>query len=195
MSGEAASPGSKSIEVFVADEQHDVVLDADRWFRLAHSVLVEEGVGDAGEVEMSLLFVDEQTIANLNEQFMGKTGPTDVLSFPIDEVLQGGGRSPDGGTRGPGAPFDADDDATPDDIPLMLGDVLICPAVAASNAKEHAGDGHDGSVEDEVALLVVHGILHLLGMDHEEEDEAEAMEARERSLLAKFHLRGDGPSS
>ena len=75
-----------NIEVFVADEQVDHPIDTDRWLRLAVQVLAAEGVDRNNEgVEMSLLFVDEPSIAELNVQFMGKTGPTDVLSFPIDE--------------------------------------------------------------------------------------------------------------
>jgi probable rRNA maturation factor len=70
-------------------------------------------------------------------------------------------------------------------MPMMLGDVVVCPAVADRNAPEHAG-----TYDDEVALLIVHGILHLLGMDHLEDDEAELMEKREQELLDKFH-RGD----
>jgi probable rRNA maturation factor len=69
-----------------------------------------------------------------------------------------------------------------DDQPLLLGDVVISPAVAARQAPEHAG-----SYEDEVALLLVHGILHVLGMDHAADDERVAMQARERALLAQFH--------
>ena len=65
---------------------------------------------------------------------------------------------------------------------MLLGDVVICPSVAARNAPEHAG-----TYEDELALLIVHGILHLLGMDHIEDVDAEKMEARERELLAEFH--------
>ena len=65
---------------------------------------------------------------------------------------------------------------------MLLGDVVICPAVAIRNAADHAG-----TYDDELALLIVHGILHLMGMDHEDDDEAEAMEARERELLGKFH--------
>jgi probable rRNA maturation factor len=64
----------------------------------------------------------------------------------------------------------------------LLGDVVICPAVAYRNAPEHAG-----TYDDELALLVVHGLLHLLGLDHDEPDEAEAMEAKERELLARYH--------
>jgi probable rRNA maturation factor len=170
-----------SVEVFVADEQDALPVDTDRWLRLVVQVLAEEGV--EGGVEMSLLFVDEATISALNEKFMGKTGPTDVLSFPIDEEATPAGRHPDNGRRGPGD----DDEFDEDEQPLMLGDVLICPAVAARNALEHLGAHHDGTTEDELALLVVHGILHLMGMDHEDEEEAEAMEERERQLLHKFH--------
>jgi probable rRNA maturation factor len=65
---------------------------------------------------------------------------------------------------------------------MLLGDVVVCPSVAARNATDHGV-----SLEDEVALLVVHGLLHLLGMDHGEDDEAETMEQRERELLARFH--------
>jgi probable rRNA maturation factor len=65
---------------------------------------------------------------------------------------------------------------------MLLGDVVVCPSVAARNATDHGV-----SLEDEVALLVVHGLLHLLGMDHGEDDEAETMERRERELLARFH--------
>ena len=75
-------------------------------------------------------------------------------------------------------------------VPVLLGDVVICPDVAARNAPEHEGDRHSGSYEDEVALLVVHGILHLLGMDHEDPEEAEKMEAREQELLDEHHRPG-----
>jgi len=70
----------------------------------------------------------------------------------------------------------------PDDLPLLLGDIVICPDVAAANAP-----GHAGSFDDEIALLVVHGILHLLGMDHADPAEQAAMQARERELLEQFH--------
>ena len=70
----------------------------------------------------------------------------------------------------------------PEDLPLLLGDVVICPLVAERNAPTHAG-----SFDDEVALLVVHGILHLLGMDHAEEAERLEMQSRERELLAAHY--------
>jgi probable rRNA maturation factor len=169
-----------AIEVFVADEQNDQPVETMRWVRLAESVLLEEGV--PGDAELSMLFVDEAAMKDLNKRFLGKDSPTDVLAFPIDEEPVEGGRSPDSGGTGPG------DTSEPTDMPTVLGDVVICPAVAHRNAPEHAG-----SYEDEVALLVVHGLLHLLGMDHEDDDEAEAMEEREQALLAKFHRPPGSP--
>lgn len=166
-----------TLEVFVADEQGDRPVDTVRWATLARNILEAEGV--KGEAELSMLFVDEAAMADLNKRFMGKDGPTDVLAFPIDDDPVEGGRSPDSGGSGPGyLP------AEPSDLPALLGDVVICPAVADRNAPDHAG-----TYDDEIALLVVHGILHLLGMDHAEDDEAEAMEQRERDLLEQFHKR------
>jgi probable rRNA maturation factor len=170
--------GLSGVSVFVADEQHDQPVDPLRWHRLAEQVLAAEGV--RGNVELSVLFVDEQSMSDLNRRFNSKDGPTDVLAFPIDEEPAEGGRSPDSGGSGPGyVP------AEPGDLPTLLGDVVICPQVAARNAPEHAG-----TYTDELALLVVHGILHLLGMDHNDDDEAEAMEGREQELLERFHRTG-----
>lgn len=162
------------VEVFVADEQADRPVDVERWGALARNVLTHEGV--TGDAELSLLFVDEATIAHLNETFMGHEGPTDVLAFPIDaDDDLGPGRSPGEGSTGP-------DQHLPADLPLLLGDVVICPTVAARNAPAHAG-----TFDDEIALLTVHGILHVLGHDHAEPEETELMQARERDLLARYH--------
>jgi probable rRNA maturation factor len=162
-----------SIDVFAADEQADHPITVARWAELSQKVLTARGV--KGETEVSLLFVDEDAIAALNEQFLGKSGPTDVLSFPIEDEPGPTGRSPDLGGSGPGT--------SPEEGTLtLLGDVVICPAVAARNAVEH-----EVSLEDEVALLVVHGLLHLLGMDHEDDAEAERMEALEQELLTRFY--------
>lgn len=164
------------VVVFAADEQSSHPVDTMRWIRLAENVLADEGV--RGETEVSLLFVDEQAIADLNSRFLGKEGPTDVLAFPIDDEPAPGGRSPDEGGTGPGGPLASEEE----EIPVLLGDVVVCPTVAERNAAEHGV-----TVDDEVALLVVHGLLHLLGMDHLESAEAERMEQRERELLARFH--------
>lgn len=163
-----------TVEVFAADEQHDFPVDTMRLVRLAEAVLADEGVH--GEAELSMLFVDETSIADLNKRFLGKDGPTDVLAFPIDEEPSESGRSPDSGGSGPGFTGEVEE------APVLLGDVVICPAVAHRNAPEHAG-----TYDDELALLVVHGVLHLLGMDHLDDEEASEMEARERDLLIRHH--------
>ncbi|MGP0032291.1 MAG: rRNA maturation RNase YbeY [Acidimicrobiales bacterium] len=162
-----------TIDVFAADEQEDHPIDAGRWTVLARQVLAARGV--KGETEVSLLFVDEEAMAALNQQFLDQSGPTDVLSFPIEDEPGTTGRSPDLGGSGPGV--------SPEEGALtLLGDVVICPAVAARNAVEHGV-----SLDDEVALLVVHGLLHLLGLDHEDDAEAERMEALEQVLLKRFY--------
>lgn len=165
-----------AIDVFAADEQSEHPVELARWMRLARSVLDAQAVME--DVEVSLLFVDEPTIAQLRERFLGESGPTDVLAFPIDDQRDRGGRSPDEGGTGPGGALSDDED----EIPVLLGDVVVCPAFAARSASERSVE-----LDDEVALLVVHGLLHLLGMDHEADDEAERMESREQELLDRFH--------
>lgn len=182
----AATPkvgGDGQPDVFCADEQSDVTVDLARWQQLALQVLREEGV--RGLAELALIFVTEAEITELNESYMGKPGPTDVLAFPIDAaeaeiVLHG--QPPN---RGP-------DRAPPDlgDMPLLLGDVVICPAVAQRQAPEHAGN-----LDDELALLVVHGVLHVLGHDHAESDQRAAMQARELALLEAHHWGAPAPAS
>ena len=140
-------------------------LDAERWAGLAAAVLRDEGVRNG---ELGLRFVDPGDMAELNSSHMGSSGPTDVLAFPIDGA---GGSSP-----------------VPEQTPL-LGDVVVCPAYAAEQAPDHAGAGHDGSLGDELALLVVHGVLHVLGYDHQCDSDATAMRARERQLLASHYRR------
>ncbi len=169
-------------EVFCADEQRDVVVDLARWQRLAVGVLQAEGV--RGLAEMAVLFVTEDEMRELNLNFMQADAPTDVLAFPIDAdeaelVLHGQppSRGPDRSPPDPG------------DMPLLLGDVVICPAVAARQAPDHAG-----TLDDELALLVVHGVLHVLGHDHAETTEREAMRARELELLEQLHWHGPAPA-
>ncbi len=146
--------------VIAVDEQDELAVDVDRWSMLARAALQHQGV-DSGE--LNLLFVDTAAMHSLNREHMGKDRPTDVLSFPLE-----------------------DDDELPGEI--LLGDVVVCPAIAAANAAEHAGQGHhSGSTEDEIALLVVHGVLHVLGYDHIDDDEAEEMEALEQVMLLAHH--------
>jgi probable rRNA maturation factor len=174
--------GDTEAEVFCADEQSEVPIDLERWQRLARSVLSEEGI--RGGTELSIFFVEADDISDLNQEHMGMSGPTDVLAFPIDagevlEVVSG----PTGASKGP-------DRSPPDrgDMPLLLGDIVICPAVARDQAPDHAGN-----LEDELALLVVHGTLHVLGWDHDTESATENMRRRERQLLETHHWHGPVP--
>ncbi len=169
-------PAEGDIEVFGIDEQVAQPVELTRWVDLATDALRDSGV--RGEAELSLLFVEEGVMAQLNKRFMDAEGPTDVLAFPIDDPIDPG-RWPDSGSTGP-------DREPPEvsELPVLLGDVVVCPAVAARQAPEHAG-----SYEDELALLVVHGVLHVLGMDHADPVEAAAMQARERELLDRYHHR------
>jgi probable rRNA maturation factor len=168
-------PEEGTLEVFAADEQSAEPVEVHRWSRLAEQVLRAQGV--RGEAELSLLFVTEEAMSDLNQRFMDASGPTDVLAFPIDDDLVELGRFPDATTTGPDRP-----PPDPSDAPVLLGDVVICPAVAARNAPEHAG-----TYEDEIALLLVHGVLHVLGMDHAEAADEATMRRREQELLAEFH--------
>src|SRR3546814_17220893 len=94
-------------------------------------------------------------MAELNKRFMDADGPTDVLAFPIDDPIDGG-RWPDSGSTGP-------DREPPElaELPMLLGDVVVCPSVAARQAPDPAG-----RYDDELALLVVHGVLPGLGLAH-----------------------------
>ena len=166
-----------TIDIYAADEQTDVRIDLERWVGLCREALVEEGV--RGLAEVSLIFTSEATMADLNVQFMGHPGPTDVLSFPIDAEPDPTGRVPDAGGTGPGEP-------PMPEIPQLVGDIVICPSVAQRNAAEH-----ECTFDDEIALLVVHGVLHLRGWDHAIDVEAERMEARERELLERHHRASD----
>jgi len=168
-------PDEGVLEVFVANEQSDHPVDTARWQLLTQQVLHAEGI--RGDAELSLLFVDESTIAELNERFMGIDDPTDVLAFPLEDDAVAAGRWPDNGPTGPSG--HRDDTGDP---PLLLGDVVVCPQVAATNAPTHAG-----TYDDELALLVVHGVLHVLGMDHADPEEEAAMQAKERALLERFY--------
>lgn len=159
-------PSTAGVAVVVSDEQTDVAIDLDRWAELARAILQDEG----RKGELTLTFVDVDEIAALNAEHLGRDGATDVLSFPLDADLENSDLPSGWG-------------------PVLLGDVVICPAVAAAAAPTHAG-----TVDDELALLVVHGILHVLGHDHAEPDETQVMRARERELLEAHHWRGPAPA-
>lgn len=165
----------------MADEQDEVPLDIDRWRALALAALTHNGI--RGNSELSLFFVDAATMAEMNAEHMGKTGATDVLAFPLDGLSVAESQGPGMLTRGPARPH-----PDHDDLPLLLGDVVVCPAVARDQAPAHAGD-----LDDEIALLVVHGILHVLGHDHAEPAETATMRALERSILEAHHWSGPAP--
>jgi probable rRNA maturation factor len=111
--------------------------------------------------ELSVLLVDTDAMSDLHVRWMDEPGPTDVLSFPMDELRPG-----------------RDDDPTPAGL---LGDVVLCPDVAAEQARRA---GH--STSEELLLLTVHGILHLLGFDHAEPEEEKEMFGLQRRLLLTF---------
>ena len=121
--------------------------------------------------ELSVLIVDEAAMTELHERWMGEPGPTDVLSFPMDELRP---PSPVGGTSGRGG-----DDPGPD--PALLGDIVLCPQVAAEQAKKA---GH--SAQAEMELLTVHGVLHLLGYDHADPEEEAEMFGLQEQLLSDW---------
>lgn len=156
-----------AVTIVVSDEQTDVEVDADRWARLADDVLRAEH----RQGELTLTFVDRAEMAQLNVEHMGEQGPTDVLSFPLDALDRD-------------QPWGRQVHA-----PVLLGDVVICPAVAAEAAPHHAG-----TLDDEIALLTVHGVLHVLGHDHGDPEQAELMRRRELDLLTAHHWRGPAPT-
>jgi probable rRNA maturation factor len=170
-------------EVFCSDEQNAIAVDLPKWRALALAALMAEGV--RGACELSLYFVDEETIAELNAEHMGKIGPTDVLSFPLDGVEITEAQGPGAISAGPARPH-----PDHDDVPTLLGDVLVCPAVAVRQFETHAG-----TLDDELALLVVHGVLHVLGYDHEIESDTAHMRERELGILKEHHWRGEAPAA
>ena len=128
---------------------------------VAQFVIRKMDVNPAAELSMVLL--DTAAMADLHMRWMDLPGPTDVMSFPMDE-LEPGGR-PD----------------APEPGPSMLGDIVLCPEFAA---KQAADAGH--TLGQELALLTVHGVLHLLGYDHVEPEEERVMFTLQRKLLLTF---------
>ena len=145
-----------SVEVF---NETEFALDLTEFSALAEHVFAELNVGSA--VEMNVLFVDPDVMETLHEQWLGLPGTTDVLSFPMDELRPG---TPNNPVRSG-----------------VLGDVVICPQVAQRQARDA---GH--SSEEEMLLLEVHGILHLLGFDHAEPEEEAMMFSMQRRLLLTY---------
>ncbi len=148
------------MSVFLADEQSQDV-DLEELRGLAELVLSEEGYPSSAEV--TLLLVDDEEMSAYNERFLDRQGPTDVLAFPVEELMPG--VVPEHDPTGP---------------PIMLGDVIVAPAYVGRQAADM-----EVGFDEEMALMVTHGILHLLGYDHIDEDDAQRMEQRETDLLAK----------
>ncbi len=147
------------------NNESGVDVDENALARLSRFVLDELRIHPLAE--LSVLLVDSDAMAALHVQWMDEAGPTDVLSFPMDELR-------------PGA-----DDREPE--PGLLGDVVICPQVAAEQATKN---GH--SAEHELHLLCTHGILHLLGYDHAEPDEEKQMFDLQRDLLRSWQDKSAG---
>jgi probable rRNA maturation factor len=159
------------MSVEIANESGAVV-DELSLATVARYVLDELGVNPLAE--LSVLLVDAETMSALHERWMGEPGPTDVLAFPMDELDT---------ARGP-------DETEPG--PALLGDVVLCPEVARRQA---AQAGH--STADELHMLCVHGVLHLLGYDHGEPDEEREMFELQARLLDAWRVAsraGRGPS-
>jgi probable rRNA maturation factor len=133
-------------------------VDVELLGRLADHVLARLHVHP--DAELSIAVVDEDEMARLHVEWMDLPGPTDVLSFPMDEMRPGTPEEPAEGT---------------------LGDIVLCPPVARRQAE---AAGH--SVADELCLLTTHGLLHLLGHDHAEPEERQVMFALQRDLLTDF---------
>ena len=115
------------------------------------------------DAELAIVFVDEAAMEQLHVQWMDEPGPTDVLSFPMDELRPG-----------------SEDNVTP---PGLLGDIVVCPQVAIAQAETA---GH--TPIEEMLLLTTHGILHLLGFDHAEPEDEKEMFGLQRDLLVGFAL-------
>lgn len=152
------------MNVFVADEQSEPV-EVASIRDLVATVLQAEGCPP--QTEVSVIFVGDEEMAGYNRRFLDRSGPTDVISLPIEELEPG--HPPGNSNGGP---------------PPMLGDVIISPAYIRRQAEELVED-----FEDELALMVVHGVLHLLGYDHDSTEDAEMMEKREAEILRSVGRR------
>ncbi len=151
-----------SVEVL---NESGVDVDESAFARLSGFVLSRMRVHP--DAELCVKLVDEETIAVLNKQWMDADGPTDVLSFPMDELRPGR------------------DGAEP--VEGILGDMVLCPQYAASQAPSYSR-----TPEDEMHLLAVHGILHLLGYDHAEPEEEREMFGLQDRLLAEWKAARSG---
>jgi len=149
------------VSIEVANES-GVTVDEAALASVARHVLAAMRVNPAAE--LSIMVVTNEVMTELHERWMDEPGPTDVMAFPMDELVDES-RRPD----------------APEIGPALLGDVVLCPAFAAAQARK-AGHG----LGDELALLTVHGVLHLLGYDHGEPEQEREMFGLQNALLAEW---------
>lgn len=149
------------MKVAIDSRGGNVAWDAVEIERLALFTMQHMGVPDACEVSISLVDIDE--IHRLNEEYRGVDRPTDVLSFECD------------------SPWDADGS----EESIQIGDVVICTDVVDEQRSRF-----NTSFEQEASLMLVHSLLHLMGYDHIEDEEAEVMEAKEKEILDAYGLKG-----
>ena len=145
-----------SIEI---NNETEFEIDHGRVLRLAEYALDQLHIHPAAE--LAIQFVGEEPMSLLHEQWMDEPGPTDVLSFPMDELRPG-----------------TVEDQTPAGL---LGDIVVCPSYAEAQAEKA---GHP--LINEILLLITHGILHLLGYDHAEPDEEREMFGLQKEILDSF---------
>jgi probable rRNA maturation factor len=158
--GVGTGPG-ESMTIDINDETRSEQL-TDDLRELASFLMSRLGMDNSAELSVSLVREDHMT--DLHEEWLGEPGPTDVVSIPMDEL------------REPG-PGDSE-------VTGVLGDVIICPAVAERQAM---AVGHQ--TQDEMRILLTHGVLHLLGNDHADTEEANQMFSRQAQLIAEYSER------
>lgn len=150
--------------VLISDEHPSSGVDLDEMRAWAQAALTAEDYPRSAELSVTL--IEDDDMSAWNSRAFGRSGTTDVICFPV-EVLEPGSPPPED-SNGP---------------PILLGDVMIAPDYVRRQAQDLGVP-----VQDEFALMVTHGVLHLLGYDHEDDVEAELMEARERQILASQGL-------
>jgi probable rRNA maturation factor len=142
------------------DDEQGVRVDTDRLAAMAEATATAEGAFG----EISIILVDTARMAELNIEHLDGSGPTDVLAFPIDGLVT--------------------QDCDPQGPPIIIGEIVLCPEVAVGQAPP----GEDG-LGQELDLLVTHGVLHLLGYDHDTEEHAAAMRDREAAACGRSGAR------
>ncbi len=166
-----------------------------RYADLAGYVLAGESAPRGSE--LSLSFVDDDEMAELNLAHMGQDGPTDVLAFPIDDTWQQARRRSSGQPQPEPSP-QPKPTPPPNQAPLLIGEIVICPRVAQRNApnREHNALNYEHKTLDgtsaEIALLLAHGVLHLCGYDHGNPDERDIMFGLQQSYLTNYFAQSRG---